>query len=305
MDRILAFLGSITNSIEFHIMAIYIFRSILLHHSLLEHLTNRSGLLFVHGCLIRKTKFLQVYVWIEPFGYCIFELFHKFCFITSVEDIICDIFCFFHILYNNVVLCKRCSCYRLFVSPRAVNDASMSCSNMSVNRVPNLADPRASCIYDLHTPIAQQLHFLKCCPKSWQDHNMIFLNPTEILHAIDDRDELYSHLFHHLVHARIVNDLIGDMDNFIPIVHLGLDRHLNGSFNTPAKTEVFGKFKGDVSVLHGVHVLPHFFYQTRLEFFSHNILSIAPGILEPHTVKCIHTLNLFKLISFPLSFSLC
>mmetsp|Transcript_29958 Transcript_29958/g.58557 ORF Transcript_29958/g.58557 Transcript_29958/m.58557 type:complete len:513 (-) Transcript_29958:18-1556(-) len=297
MDCILTLLRGVADSVKLHVVLVHLVRSVLLHHRPLQCLADGLGLLLVHRGLVRETELAQVDVRVEALGDRILELLHELSLVSAIEHVVDDVLRLRHVLDDDVVLGERRGSNRLLVRPRAVDDAGHALTGVHVHRVPDLADPRARGIDDLHATVGEHAHLLKGGAESGKDHHVVVADLAEVLDAVDNRDELDAHVSHLLVHARVVDDLVGDVDGLVPVVHLGLDGHLHGSFHSPAESEVLGKAEGDVSLLHRVVVGAHGLDEVRLELVEHFLLGIGPSLLEPVPVERLLALNLLELLA--------
>lgn len=236
-------LSSIANRVELHVVRLHVLRPVLLHHGLLQELSNRSGFLLVHGRLIRQSNLVQHGIRIKTLGHGLAKVLHKGLLVSTIDNVVRYHFGFLHIFDTNVVFAKGCGRDRFLVSVLAVNDGGVARFLVLVDRVPHFGDPGAGGIDHFNVLLVQVGHFFKGGAKGGQNHHVAFADRFKILgvgicHGGVLFNELHLHVFQIFVHFGIVNEFVGDVHFAIGKVLHRFVRQRDGTFDAPAESKI-------------------------------------------------------------------
>mmetsp|Transcript_31957 Transcript_31957/g.67196 ORF Transcript_31957/g.67196 Transcript_31957/m.67196 type:complete len:239 (-) Transcript_31957:423-1139(-) len=213
-----------------------------LHLYLLHHLSNCSRLLLIHGSLIGQSYLIQHGIRIETLGHCLLKVLQECHLISPIRHVISKHFCLFHILDADVILAEGYGGHSLLVSILAMDDGSQSLTLVLINRVPNLAHPRAGGIHNINIFRMQHCHFLKRRPECGKDHDISITNLGKVLAPLAHLlNELNIHSMQIIIHLGVMDQFIRDVDLLSREMLHGLIGKGNTALDAPAESKVLGE----------------------------------------------------------------
>mmetsp|Transcript_18910 Transcript_18910/g.24573 ORF Transcript_18910/g.24573 Transcript_18910/m.24573 type:complete len:239 (+) Transcript_18910:509-1225(+) len=223
-------------------MLIHILRTMLLHHCLLQQLPNGARFLLVHGSLVRNTHFFQHSIRIKSFGHSLGKFVHKLLLVTAIKHIITQILSLLHILHTNIILTKTRGSNRLFMSILSMNDTRQTLLLMRIHSIPHLTHPRTGSIHHSHILLIKVLHLLQTRSKRRQNNHILIPHHLKILTTLLRLiNKIHLHILQMIIHLRVMNQLIRNMDIFLRKLLHSLIRQGNATFHTPTKPKIFGQ----------------------------------------------------------------
>mmetsp|Transcript_3701 Transcript_3701/g.10838 ORF Transcript_3701/g.10838 Transcript_3701/m.10838 type:complete len:419 (+) Transcript_3701:154-1410(+) len=213
-DRILPLLGRIADRVKGRVAVLDVVGAETHHHGLLEELADGHGLLLVHGGLVGKADLLEVLVRVEALADGVGKLLQNEvpAFWSGVHNVVAHNLGFVHVLHNDVVLAERRGGNGFLVGVLAVDDAGHVGLGVLVHDVPHLGHPGARCVHRRDASVVQELHLLQGRAKRREDHHVSLRHLIEPLALRSLLNELNFVIRHELVHSRIMNQLISDVN---------------------------------------------------------------------------------------------
>mmetsp|Transcript_34794 Transcript_34794/g.54320 ORF Transcript_34794/g.54320 Transcript_34794/m.54320 type:complete len:360 (-) Transcript_34794:249-1328(-) len=270
----------------------------LLHHRLLQQLSNRLGLLLVHCRLIGNSNLIEHGIGIKASRNGLFKVFQKRFLVTTVNDVIGDHIGLFHVLDANVIFAETGRGDGFFVFVLSVNDRRQSLALMHIDGVPNLGDPGAGGVDDFDVLFIKVTHLFVGGTKGWQDDDVSLLNVIEILFAFSQLFNQIDIVFRQtIVHFRVVNEFVGNVKFAIGIMFDGFVGQGDTSFDAPAESKVLGKIHFDTILVQYVIARFQIVDETRLELLLNIIFDLIAYFFESTTMELIgfHKLQTFFL----------
>mmetsp|Transcript_12431 Transcript_12431/g.27517 ORF Transcript_12431/g.27517 Transcript_12431/m.27517 type:complete len:237 (-) Transcript_12431:693-1403(-) len=160
VHRVLAFLGSIANGVERQEVFIDVLRTVLLDECPLKKLANELRLALQHGSLVGHTQALQIHIGIKAFTHGLGKLGKELLLVPIAQNVVRHVLRFTHILQHQVLLCKGFGRNRLLVVVLAVDDGGVPFVLALLHACPNLRDPGAGGVHDLHVLLLEERHLV-------------------------------------------------------------------------------------------------------------------------------------------------
>mmetsp|Transcript_17256 Transcript_17256/g.38995 ORF Transcript_17256/g.38995 Transcript_17256/m.38995 type:complete len:435 (-) Transcript_17256:152-1456(-) len=257
---VLARLRRVANRVHQHKVVPKLSRAILCEHGLFEELANLHGLPLEHRRLVGNAQRAQHGVRVKPLRNGVLELVQEVLPVPAVEDVVGHVLRLRQVLHDHISPSKGGRGDGLLVGILAVDDAGVAPAGVRLHRVPHFGDVGARRVHDLHLLVVQDLHLLHRGPKGRQDRDVPLVHLGEILPAVllaAVLDELDVHLLQALVDARVVNDLVGDVQLAARVRAARLVGHLHRPLHPPAEAVGLGQADGHVADLAAEAVVAH------------------------------------------------
>mmetsp|Transcript_7824 Transcript_7824/g.13179 ORF Transcript_7824/g.13179 Transcript_7824/m.13179 type:complete len:564 (+) Transcript_7824:174-1865(+) len=217
------------------------------HHGLLEELSDRLRLLLVHGGLVGKADLAQVYPRVEVRRRGVAVLGHQLLRREAaglLHDIRGNLLRLLHVLDDQVRLAHGGGGDGFLVRVLAVDDRRHLRLLVLVDGRPHLGDPRARRVDGGDALVVQQLHLLERGAEGGKDHHVPLADGVKVLPAHGLRvllHELDAHPAEQLVDARVVDQLVRDVDRLLRVRFPRRPRELDRALDAPAEAVLLGE----------------------------------------------------------------
>mmetsp|Transcript_38481 Transcript_38481/g.92140 ORF Transcript_38481/g.92140 Transcript_38481/m.92140 type:complete len:489 (+) Transcript_38481:151-1617(+) len=288
VDGVLSDLRGVAYGVELVVVVVDQIRSVLAHHRLLQKLADGPRLFLVHGCLVGQTNFLQVLVRIKVRAARLAELLHESLLgilVTFIrrQNKISDIFGLILVLYAYVCFAHGLGCHRFLVRVLTVDDRCQSTNLVGVNSRPDLGNPWARGVNNLHALRVQFLHLVQRGTKRREHYDIPFLDFREVLRSVllVLLNEVYVLIVQPLVDHGVVDQFVRYVNVLVRERLHGAVRQVDGTLHAPAKTVIFRKVEHHAVLLElVVRVVLHLIHERGIELIPHVLLDVGLHIAE-------------------------